>query len=57
MQELVEEKLSKDFADILWNLRPASSYQERLSSINMIKKSPELQKQLQKLRGEGIVIL
>lgn len=57
MQEMLEEKLPPETSAILWSLRPAASQEERTAVLSGIKKSPDLQKSLQKLRGSGLVIL
>lgn len=57
MQEMLEEKMTEDAAGLLWKLRPSASPEERSLALNNAKKSEEVQKMLQKLRGRGIVVL
>ena len=57
MQEMVEEKLTEEDAVLLWKLRPAATASDRKAALEKIKKFPELQKMLQKLRGRGLVVL
>ena len=57
MQEMIEEKLAPEIAELLWNLRPSAPVSERQNVLVKIKKSAELQKIIQKLRGLGVVVV
>lgn len=57
MQEMQEENFSQETASLLWNLRPPAPTADRKEALLQIKKSPELQNLLQKLRGIGLVII
>ncbi len=46
-----------DFNKILYSLRPENSNDERLKTIQDIKKSPEILKQLNTLQGTGLVLI
>ena len=57
MQEMIEEKLAPENAELLWNLRPSATASDRQAALLKIKKSAELQKVIQKLRGLGVVVV
>lgn len=57
MQEMLEESFSQETASLLWKLRPPAPPADREEALLQIKKSPELQKKIQKLRGIGLVII
>nr|MCR5187372.1 radical SAM protein [Treponema sp.] len=56
LQEEYSKKISPDLAQLLSDLKPSSSYKEREKAMETIKKSPDLQKQIQGLHNIGLVL-
>lgn len=57
LQEEYAQKLSSELVEILKQLVPSKSAEEHNAVMEKIKKSPELQKQLQRLHNKGVVYI
>jgi len=57
LQEEFSQNLSEDIVELLKQLAPSVSAEIHESAMGKIKKSPELQKQLQRLHNKGIVYI
>ena len=56
LQEEYSKKMSSALVQLLTSLKPSSSEQKRLEAMETIKKSPDLQKQIQGLHNIGLVL-
>lgn len=56
-EEMETKKGGLELKQILWNLRPGASDDDRAAAVAKIKKTPELQKVIKSLHYKGIVVV